>query len=412
VRVETGNSGVKKFVQIDYIFVTWWWNGGYTFDHMFNLEQLLQISPGMIAFWVMVLGFVIIIFYYLFYFLRVARYKPAAVSLRETPPISIVICAKNEENNITQYLPLILAQDYPNFEVVIVNDCSWDNTGDILEEFAKRNKNVKIVTLKEDEYYQHGKKVALMLGIKGATNELMLLTDADCKPASDQWLKQIVARFNVGADIILGYGPFIAEPGFLNRIIRFDAAMIGIQYLSFSMAGSTYMGVGRNLAYKKKLFYKVKGFASHYHIPSGDDDLFVNEAADGQKISVVMEKEAFTYTKAKDSFKTWWRQKQRHLLTGKRYKLKHKLLLGMYVVAQWLFFAGFITALILQFQWMVVTGLFAFRLLIQMLIFKSCFKKLDEKGLLLLVPLMELYFLLFYPVITFARVFRRKTPWN
>lgn len=379
---------------------------------MLNLQQLVEISPGMLVFWGMVAGFLILTFYYLFYFLRVARYKPQTVQLQETPPVSIVICARNEEKNLTAFLPAIFAQDYPNFEVVVVNDCSWDITGDILEEFAKKHQNFKVVTIKEDEYYQHGKKVALMMGIKGATHELLLLTDADCQPASDQWLKQVVSRFNSGADIVLGYGPFFPAKGLLNRLIRFDAAMIGIQYLSFSLAGTTYMGVGRNLAYRKKLFYKVKGFASHYHIPSGDDDLFVNEAAGGQKTSVVLEKEAFTYTGAKDTFSAWWRQKQRHLLTGKRYKFKHKFLLGLYIAGQWLFFGAFIAALILQFQWMVVTGLFALRLLIQMLIFNKCFKKLDEKGLLLLVPILELYFLFFYPVITLARVLRRKTPWN
>lgn len=379
---------------------------------MFDLQQLLNFSPGMIAFWAMIAGFFIIIFYYLFFYLRVATYKSVDVQLQETPPVSIVICAKNEEANLMEFLPLIFAQDYPSFEVVVVNDCSWDNTGDVLEEFSKRHKNLKIVTIKEDEYYQHGKKVALMMGIKGASNELMLLTDADCKPASDQWLKSVVGRFNSGAGIILGYGPFIREKSFLNRTIRFDAAMIGIQYLSFSLAGTTYMGVGRNLAYRKNLFYKVKGFASHYHIPSGDDDLFVNEAASGQKVAVILEKNTFTYTKAKDTFKSWWRQKQRHLLTGKRYKFKHKFLLGLYIVGQWLFFGGFIAALILQFQWMVVTGIFVLRLLIQMLIFNSCFKKLDEKGLLFLTPVLELYFLFFYPIITLARVLRRKTPWN
>lgn len=379
---------------------------------MFDLQQLLTLSPGMIAFWAMIAGFLIIIFYYLFFYLRVATFKPVDVQLEETPPVSIVICAKNEEANLMEFLPLIFAQDYPAFEVVVVNDCSWDNTGDVLEEFSKRHKNLKIVTIKEDEYYQHGKKVALMLGIKGASNELMLLTDADCKPASDQWLKSVVARFNSGAGIILGYGPYLREKSFLNRIIRFDAAMIGIQYLSFSLAGTTYMGVGRNLAYRKKLFYKVKGFASHYHIPSGDDDLFVNEAARGEKVAVILGKNTFTYTKAKDSFKSWWRQKQRHLLTGKRYKFKHKFLLGLYVAGQWLFFGGLIAALILQFQWMVVSGIFILRLLIQMLIFNSCFKKLDEKGLLFLTPVLELYFLFFYPIITLARVLRRKTPWN
>lgn len=379
---------------------------------MFDVNGLLQLSPGMIAFWTLVGSFLILVFYYLFYFLRVARYKPQTVQLLETPPVSIVICARNEEQNLMKFLPAILAQDYPSFEVVVVNDCSWDNTGDVLEEFGKKHQNFKLVTIKEDENNPHGKKVALMLGIKGASHELMLLTDADCEPASNQWLKQHVARFNNGADIVLGYGPFIKTKGFLNRIIRFDAAMIGIQYLSYSMAGTTYMGVGRNLAYKKKLFYKVKGFASHYHIPSGDDDLFVNEAAAGQKVAVVLEREAFTYTNAKETFGNWWRQKQRHLLTGKRYKFKHKFLLGLFVVAQWLFFAAFIAALVLQFQWMVVTGIFALRLLIQMLIFNSCFKKLDEKGLLFLTPILELYFLFFYPVVTLARILRRRTPWN
>lgn len=379
---------------------------------MFDLQQLLQLSPGMIVFWTFIGGFLIVIFYYLFFFLRICLYKPSKVEVSETPAVSIVICARNEEANLMKNLPAVLAQDYPNFEVVVVNDCSWDITGDVLEEFAKKHKNLKVVTIKEDEYYQHGKKVALMMGIKGASHELLVLTDADCKPASDQWLKIVMSKFNAGADIVLGYGPFISEKGFLNKLIRFDAAMIGIHYLSFSLAGITYMGVGRNLAYKKKLFYKVKGFASHYHIPSGDDDLFINEAAPGQKVAVAMEKETFTYTRAKESFRAWWRQKQRHLLTGKRYKFKHKLLLGLYILGQWIFFGAFITALVMQFQWMVVTSIFVLRLLIQMLIFKSCFKKLDEKGLLFLTPILEWYFLFFYPIITIARVLRRKTPWN
>lgn len=379
---------------------------------MFDIHQLFTFSPGMLVFWVCVCGFLITAFYYLFYYLRVANYKPVSVQLHETPLVSVVICARNEEHNLMKYLPLILAQDYPAFEVVVVNDCSWDNTGDVLEEFAKKHKNLKVVTIKEDEYYQHGKKVALMMGIKGASHELLLLTDADCYPSSDQWLKHMVSRFNAGADIVLGYGPFIKEKGLLNRIIRFDAAMIGIQYLSFSLAGTTYMGVGRNLAYRKKLFYKVKGFASHYHIPSGDDDLFINEAAPGQKVAVVLEKQAFTYTPARDNFRSWVRQKQRHLLTGKRYRTGHKFLLGLSLAGQWLFFAGFIAALILQFQWMVVTSIFALRLLMQMLIFNSCFKKLDEKGLLFLTPILELYFLFFYPITTLARVLRRRTPWS
>jgi glycosyltransferase involved in cell wall biosynthesis len=379
---------------------------------MFDLHQLLEVSIGMIVFWCLVLGFVLLLFYYFYFFIRVAAFKSSPLNTDTTPLVSIVICAKNEDDNLPNYLPLILEQDYPEYQLVVVNDCSYDLTGDVLEEFGKRHKNLKIVTIKEDEYYQHGKKVALMMGIKGATHELLLLTDADCKPSSNQWLKSMVSRFDSKTEIVLGYGPFIPQKGFLNRLIRFDGAMIGIQYLSFALARVPYMGVGRNLAYRKNLFYKVKGFASHYHIPSGDDDLFVNEAATKSNVSVVIQKDAFCYTEAKTTFRQWWIQKQRHLLTGKRYKGKHKFLLGLYVLSQWIFFAAFTTALILQFQWMVVTGIFVVRLLIQMLIFKSCFNKLEEKGLLLLTPILELYFLFFYPVITLARMMRKKTPWN
>jgi cellulose synthase/poly-beta-1,6-N-acetylglucosamine synthase-like glycosyltransferase len=379
---------------------------------MFNWTLLTQVSPGMIVFWVLVAALIKLLFYYFRFYLLLGRYKSTATSVQEWPKVSVVICARNEEVNLTRYLQNVLDQDYPEFEVVVVNDCSWDNTGDILEEFSKRNKHLKIVTIKEDEYYQHGKKVALMMGIKGATHELLVLTDADCSPASNQWLRKLVSGFASGKDIVLGYGPYKREKGFLNTLIRFDAAVIGIQYLSFGLAGRTYMGVGRNLAYRKALFYKVKGFASHYHIPSGDDDLFVNEAATNSNTFVMADKDSFTYTDAKDTFKNWWRQKQRHLLTGKRYKASHKLRLGTYILAQWIFYAAFTAALVLQFQWMVVTGIFVFRLLVQMLIFNSCFRKLDEKGLLVWTPLLEIFFLVFYPVITLARAFRRKTPWN
>ena len=183
-------------------------------------------------------------------------------------------------------MPRIFEQDYPHFEVVVVNDCSWDNTSDLLKEFGLKHSNLKIVTIKEDDTYSHGKKVALMMGIKGATHEHMLLTDADCRPNSKEWLRNMMQHFTGETEIVLGYGAYEKQGGFLNKIIRYDTFMIALQYLSFALAGKTYMGIGRNLAYKKSLFFKMKGFASHYHIESGDDDLVVNEAATKQNSKI------------------------------------------------------------------------------------------------------------------------------
>lgn len=328
------------------------------------------------------------------------------------PPVSVIICARNEDDNLVAFLPAVLSQDYPEFEVVVVNDCSFDNTGDILKEFAAKHNHLKVVTIKEDEYYQHGKKVALMMGIKGATYEHLLHTDADCKPSSDQWLKKMAAHFTAGKEIVLGYGPYIKNGSMLNKLIRFDAFVIALNYFSFALARNPYMGVGRNLAYTKSLFYKNKGFASHYHIESGDDDLFVNEAATSSNTAVVLNKDAFTYSLPKKYFRDWWRQKKRHLQTGGRYKAKHKFLLAFYPFSQWLFFGCFTTLLIFKFQLYVVLGIFLFRLLAQMLIFNVTMKKFGERDLLVFVPLFEIFFLFFYPVIIISRKLQRKRRWT
>ena len=194
--------------------------------------------------------------------------------------------------------------------MVVVNDCSFDNTGDILNEMAKKHTNLKVVTIIENEHHAHGKKVALMMGIKGATHEHLLLTDADCYPTGKDWLKNMMQQFTPETDIVLGYGAYEKRKGFLNKVIRFDTFMIALQYLSFSLARKTYMGTGRNLAYKKSLFFSLKGFASHYHIESGDDDLFINEAITKMKSKTEICVDTPTVSKVKTTLNSWIRQKR------------------------------------------------------------------------------------------------------
>jgi biofilm PGA synthesis N-glycosyltransferase PgaC len=378
------------------------------------LEHFTTFSAGMVVAWALAFGLLVQLFYHFYFFLRVARHKPLADDQRnaDLPPVSVIICARNEDDNLTQNLPLIFSQDYPNFEVVVVNDCSYDLTGDVLEEFGKKNPKLKIVTIKEDEYYQHGKKVAVMMGIKGAKHEHLVLTDADCRPSSDQWLRKIASDFDERTELVLGYGPYEKSKGILNKLIRFDTFFIALQYLSFSLARVTYMGVGRNLAYKKELFYRKKGFASHYHIQSGDDDLFVNEAATKTNTKVELDPASFCYSEAKKTMREWWFQKKRHLQTGKQYKSSHKFLLGLYVISQWIFWGCFIAALVLKFEPYMVLGAFLLRFSIQMLIFNFAMKRMAERDLLPLTPFMELFFMLFYPVIAISRIFQRKRRWN
>jgi biofilm PGA synthesis N-glycosyltransferase PgaC len=368
-------------------------------------------SFGLVAFAVFAFALLIQLWYYLGFFSRLAFYKKKTLP-ENTPPASIVICARNEDDNLVEFLPRIFEQDYPEFEVVVVNDCSWDNTSDFLKEFGQKHPNLKVVTIKEDDTYSHGKKVALMMGIKGATHEHMLLTDADCRPNSKDWLRNMMQHFNAETEIVLGYGAYEKQSGFLNMIIRYDTFMIALQYLSFALAGKTYMGTGRNLAYKKSLFFKMKGFASHYHIESGDDDLFVNEAATKQNSKIEVSVANHTVSRVKKTFKSWFRQKRRHVTTFKFYNKGSKFRLLAISISQYLFFISFAVALIFQFQPILVLSLFALRLLIQMIIFNKSMKQLAEKDLLLLAPFIEILLLFVYPMITISNIFVKKNKWK
>jgi biofilm PGA synthesis N-glycosyltransferase PgaC len=368
-------------------------------------------SPGLLVFGAFVLGLLVQLFFYLRFFRKLAFYKIKEMPVN-LPPASVVICARNEDDNLVEFLPRIFEQDYPEFEVVVVNDCSFDNSADILKEFARKHDNLKIVTIKEDETYSHGKKVALMMGIKGASNEHMLLTDADCRPGSKDWLRNMMQHFAGDTEIVLGYGAYEKQKGFLNKMIRYDTFFIALQFLSFSLARKTYMGTGRNLAYKKSLFFRMKGFASHYHIESGDDDLFVNEAATKRNSQVEVSIGSHTISRVKRTFRDWFRQKRRHVTTFRHYNSASKSRLVMLSMSLYLFYSAFIAALVLQFQPVVVLSLFALRLLVQMIIFNKSMKLLAEKDLLLFSPLIELILLTVYPFVTLANMFVRKNKWK
>jgi glycosyltransferase involved in cell wall biosynthesis len=378
-----------------------------------------DLSIQFILFCVFCFTVLILLWYYLYYFSRIPFYKEKQPAAGSQQPVSVVICCKNEDHNLPEFLPLILNQDYPDFEVVVVDDCSSDNTPDVLREFEKKYPHLKVITVKEDLKHHHGKKFAVMVGIKGAKNEHLLFTDGDCKPVDNQWLKKMMRNFSGDTEIVLGYSKYEKLPGFLNKLIRFDTFHIALQYLSFAKAGSPYMGVGRNLAYKKPLFFKHKGFATHYHIESGDDDLFINQAATPENTKAEISPESFTVSRVKQTWQGWVEQKRRHLTTWTEYKLKHKILLGIYPFAQIFFWILFVALLLLSWHdgfpqpdIYIILSLFAFRIIVQLIIFKLAMDKLKEKDLLLLSLVAELFLLVFYPVLTISNKLFRRQKWK
>src|SRR5690606_3329279 len=285
-------------------------------------------------------------------------------------PVSVIVCAKNEAENLKRFIPKILEQNYPNFELILINDASTDGSLEIMEEFQQNDIRVKIVNVQNNEAFWGKKKYALTLGIKKARNPYLLFTDADCTPESDLWIENMSAHFQPNKSIILGYGGYIKQKmSLLNKLIRYETLFTAIQYFSYARLGSPYMGVGRNLAYTSHEFFAQNGFASHLHIRSGDDDLFVNQAATRENTALCFEGSSFTRSIPDSSFKNWIEQKRRHVSTAVLYKTEHKILLGTFFVSQFLFWVLFMILLILQVYWPVVVIIFALRLLIQYAVF-------------------------------------------
>ncbi|MEN8226536.1 MAG: glycosyltransferase [Bacteroidota bacterium] len=320
--------------------------------------------------------------YYLLVFLKLPRYKPSKKK-KSKKGISIIICAKNEEENLEHFLPRVLEQEYPEFEVVVVNDCSTDGTEQLLSEFSVRYKHLRYTSIPANEKFLHGKKLAVTIGLKSARFDHVLLTDADCYPVSNLWLQNMASNLTSEKKIILGYGGYERRKGLLNLIIRYETVFTAIQYLSYAIKGTPYMGVGRNLAYEKELFFNNKGFASHYHLSSGDDDLFVNETAVKENTAVEISKESHTLSIPKSTFRSWVKQKKRHLSVGTLYKRGSRIrLAGELISRMLLYLALFLLCFLSPWKW-IVLALFVIFLIVRMVIFNLGMRRLDEKYLLL-----------------------------
>jgi len=322
------------------------------------------------------------LFYYLFFYSRLGFIKPGVKKTGQSP-VSIIICAKDEANNLREFLPSILTQEYPEYEVIIVNDCSEDNTQDLLEELQKEYKHLRISTIKKDPKFTHSKKFALFIGIKAAKHEWLLLTDADCYAETPEWLSAMQKNFTDKTDIVLGYGGYREEKGLLNKYIRYETTFIAMQYLGFAMAGFPYMGVGRNLAYRKSLFFKNKGFSSHSNLMSGDDDLFVNMLARKGNTKTEYSIQSIIRSVPKTSFKEWGKQKRRHITTGSHYKRRDKILLAGEVFSREFFYLSFAYLMVTQSLIPWIASAFLFRWITQLLIYNYTLSRLDEKHLLL-----------------------------
>nr|WP_294774443.1 glycosyltransferase [uncultured Flavobacterium sp.] len=350
--------------------------------------------------------------YYIVVFGKFSFAKPQTATPKRVP-ISVIVCAKNEEENVKKFVPLLAEQNYHTFEIVLIDDASSDNTLEIFEAFEKQYPNIKLVKVENNEAFWGNKKFALTLGIKAAKYEYLLFTDADCYPTSKDWITSMSSQFTAQKNIVLGYGAYekIAN-SFLNKIIRFETLLTATQYFAWAKMGKPYMGVGRNMAYKREEFFKVRGFMDHMKIRSGDDDLFINQAATGENTTICYMQDSFTYSEPKKTFKEWFTQKRRHVSTAKHYKLFDRNQLGLFYASQLLFLLLPIVLLAFQFQWIAVVSIIGFRYLFAWLTMGFAAGKLKEKDVMYWFPIIEIFLIFTQLNVFITNTFSKPVHWK
>lgn len=331
-------------------------------------------------------------YWYMRYLSAPARkLRKASEPVHSVQPVSILVSARNAGEDLESYLQALLSQDYPEFEVVVVDDESEDDTQDVIKRYLAQDARLRTTFVPRGARVRSTKKLALTLAAKAARYDVLLLTDADCVPESRYWIREMMQGFEPSASVVLGYGAYFYRPGWVNRLVRYDTLFNGLHYLGAALCGHPYMGVGRNLAYRKELFFESGGFTHLMTNRAGDDDLFVNHVATASNTNVMLTPDSYTWSPAKRTFSEWWQQKRRHLSVSPLYRKETQRRLVIEPVTRGLFYIAVLAALVTGFCSLhpaeglgcvlsVALGLFAARWLMQTIVVNLSARRMGQHG--------------------------------
>lgn len=379
--------------------------------------MLLHYSP---AVWLLLAAVLVQLYFALYYFRAFGRRPPEPAALAAAAPadqpVSVIVCARNEHANLQRLLPLLLAQDYPAelLDILLIDDRSTDGSGALAAQFP----GVRLVTIKSTPAGLAPKKYALTLGIKTARHARLLFTDADCIPATNQWVRYMQRGFaplgqEPAAGLVLGYSAYVPGPGLLNKLVRFETLLTGAQYLSFAWRGRPYMGVGRNMGYTGAVFRSVKGFASHIRTLSGDDDLLVQDAvAAGARAAVVAQRGAHTLSEAPETWAAWWRQKRRHLSAGRQYRLADRVRLGTFIGANLLYYFLAVGLLFFPTNWVPLAAVCLLRTVLIGAVYQGLNRRLEGQLPAAWLPLLDAAYFFTYLALGTSLFLYRSLRWK
>lgn len=351
--------------------------------------------------------------YILYYFFSIIH-LPLYPDKYNFQPVSIIIATHNQYENLKKLIPALLQQNYHKFELVVVNDRSSDETYDYLKGKSEMYPNaLKVLHIEDTPGKLDSKKYALTLGIKAASYENLLFTDADCMPVNKNWILNMTASLSEECQVCLGISEYEKKPGLLNAYIRFETFLVALFYTSFAHRKCAYMGVGRNMAYTKSYFYDNKGFHPFVDVIGGDDDLFVNKTSGKTKVGISLAPESKTISVPKSTWKSWYIQKIRHFSVSKHYTTSSKMRLVGYFMSLFLMITAIVAMALYRVPYFeVAMGLLLLRIILYT-VAASAFKKVTEfKVSWISILLFEYLYLLHVTYFGIVASVVKKVRWN
>jgi len=352
------------------------------------------------------------ILYFWFIFGRIAFFNPKKYPIfveSALPSVSVIIIAENDYKKLKRNLTSILEQIYSDFEVVVVNSSQHETSSFyLLKSLQEQYPHLKIVELPDVRTFHSRKKFLLALGVKESCKDILLFTSSDCQPDTPYWIRAMVSQISQKKQMVLSYAGLSASS---NRFYRLEMVNNSLTFLSLAHFGMPYTGTGNNLAYSRGMFDIANGFVSHYTIHYGEDTLFINKNARKKNTAVALDTNSLIRLQSKMTFSHWIYLKKTARLSQKHYKKRHRLVLSLFPFTRFICYLSFVGALCLlplSMLYYSIIGIFALRLFSQLIITKKAMKRFNEKGLLLLQPLLEPVYMVLSWRVFFKTWLRRK----
>lgn len=363
--------------------------------------------------------FAIQLLYYLVTYSRPLRHaKRRHLQVKQAKPaVSVIVYAKNESVNLRKHLPSLLNQNYPEYEIIVVNDGSTDESDEVLKTFKNEHQHLYHTYIPEDVKYLSRKKLALTVGIKAAKHDILLFTEANCEPIGKNWISAMARNYDSNTNIVLGFCAYGNHKGFFHKLVAYDNLLGGLQYISSALNGNPYTGNGRNLSYRKDLFFAHKGYYKSLSLHAGDDDLFINESANAQNTWVEYSPESITEMAKIERFSMWKEMKVSRAATQRYYKGWTLSFFRFESMSYFLFFLSVIASIVFGIvgNWLisVLAGLlYIIRFVIKASVLHKSARLLQQKPVTGSLFLLELILPLFNLYVRIYRIFRGKNDYT